>query len=1542
MDAKATLSQYRSRLIDLSLRNKLVNYRPGRSSAVAIVDEVPRVVTERLLVDGTSFGFLPRPGENAAEGGEEHRRVATEELAPAQTDRMLQTTLTDRELARTLYNLYLKSRTSLEEQGAVTLFLAVGMLRWFESPESGEEHLAPILLLPVELARDGVGRAFALTAAHEEPQVNPSLLRKLAVDFGVEPDLPPIDDGIDPDAILDALKPVLPDPRWRVLSDMHLSLFSFSKYLMYRDIEDQADVLLANPLVSRLSGAAVEESRDAPPPEPAELDDLRPPSEVHQILDADSSQQVAIETVRRGSDLVLEGPPGTGKSQTISNLIAESLADGRTVLFVSEKMAALDVVKRRLDAAGLGDYVLELHSRHTRKRDVVTELKRCLERERVQSAPPAEELGRLVEAREMLSAYVDALHEPFGRGGLTPFQVHGTLARLADAKDVLAGLERPEDATSSERHARRRALEDLARARAAVAPRAEHPFRISRLTDVPRALEIELRRDLEELETRARALADLARGEAEVLGLPAPADAADAERIDAILAHLAASPRPEPAWLRDADWPGYAAEGRSLAAKLARYREGRAALDRVWTDGLYEIALEEIVERRRRHGTGLGRFFRPSWWRDGKLLGSVRRPGASRAPAEEIDDLERAITVRDLGAEIDRASARAGAAFGRFFAGRDTDADALDALAKWAARLRELLPGEAAPRPLAETAANPSAAAPRAKALADAIAASKETADRIRGRLRAEEPPPAGLEDRPAFARAALDRFEEIHAWSAWRRALGVARDAGLAGYLETADREGIGTDELADVFEKAFAGAWLDRARAERPVLRDFDPRRHEDAVRRFGDLDRRQLALAAARIRARLDRDLPASRSFSPDSDVGLLLREAAKKRRHLPLRQLLTRAESSVRRLKPCFMMSPLSIARFLPPGSEPFDLVVFDEASQICPEDAIGALARGRRAVVVGDSRQLPPTTFFAYDPDVEADAADDEVAPDLESILDLCVAQGFPRLRLRWHYRSRDESLIAFSNDHFYDGSLFTFPGPGSVDGLGVRLVHVAEGVYDRGGTRTNAPEAAAVARGIADHLLARPELSVGVVTFSEAQRRAVLDEVEKLAREDSELERRLAARADEPFFVKNLENVQGDERDVMFFSVGYGPDREGKVTMNFGPLNGDGGHRRLNVAITRARSMVRVYSSILPDEIDPERARGAGARLLRAYLEYAARGAAAGDDGPETGEEPASELEAALAADLEERGFTVAPRVGCSSRRIDLALARPDDPDRFLLGIECDGPGYRDAPTARDRDRLRTQVLSRLGWRIERVWAPDFLRARHGVVDRLHEIATAEPPPPEEAPAPEPTDVDPPGVAVETEEPLTLPEVDPWRPTPPSKRRPRGAFSEKSAEVRKIALAVVAHEGPVHEEEVARRVADSFATRLTAKVRDAVYAALVDAVSKAEIVRDGEFLRLPEQRETVVRGAAPDGSTRAIEHVPPAEIAAAAFLVLEIDLRLPREALEKAVTRVLGYRRRTNGVSERIGGVLDDLLAAGRIVEDEGMLSPAPGEESPA
>ena len=568
-------------------------------------------------------------------------------------------------------------------------------------------------------------------------------------------------------------------------------------------------------------------------------------------------------------------------------------------------------------------------------------------------------------------------------------------------------------------------------------------------------------------------------------------------------------------------------------------------------------------------------------------------------------------------------------------------------------------------------------------------------------------------------------QIDELRDWTEWRAWGQRAQVEGWSDFVEALIAAGVGEDDVLSAFQRAYWNRRLERFYEEDPELaQDLRGGAFQRWVDEFRALDHRLVGTGADRVIRRREQSRT-THLATPGSEIDLLRREARKKRRHLPVRVLLSRIPNLLSELKPCLMMSPLTVSHFLSP-THTFDLVVFDEASQVPPQDAINCIYRGSQLVVAGDSRQLPPTPFFqvAELDEMAPDAEDAATEEDMESILDACDAL-LPSHSLRWHYRSKAEPLIAFSNRHIYDDGLVTFPSPERTSPrLGVGFIHVPDGVYDRGRTATNRREAQVVARRVMDHLLDGSGRSLGVIAFNTTQANAIAEELDLLKIQHEELEQHFRGDRLDAVFVKHLEAVQGDERDVIIFSVGYGRDQNGRFIANFGPLNKEGGQRRLNVAITRARERCEVVASVRAHDFQLADGASAGARMLRDYVAYAETGGVVGeaDATATTADEWPTPLEHLIGEAVERLGFVAEPNVGVGSFRVDIGIRTRDKPGKYLLGIECDGEGYAHTPTARDRERLRHEVLSWLGWgQIHRIWSLDWVRNRNGEIVRLSE-----------------------------------------------------------------------------------------------------------------------------------------------------------------------------------------------------------------------------
>ena len=833
----------------------------------------------------------------------------------------------------------------------------------------------------------------------------------------------------------------------------------------------------------------------------------------------------------------------------------------------------------------------------------------------------------------------------------------------------------------------------------------------------------------------------------------------------------------------------------------------------------------------------------------------------------------------------------------------------------------------------------------------------------------------------PEGAEGALERMQGrlgawqasrrlIQPWCLWRNVREQAMAQGLQVLVTRLETGAVPLSQVESHFKFSYCNWWLKKTIDNDAVLRGFSSADHARKIREFRDADARFQTLTEHYIVATLSGRIPSisGDAVGPDSELGRLRRELQKQRRQMPVRQLVHGMPTLLPKLKPCLLMSPLSVAQYLDAGYAPFDLVVFDEASQIPVWDAVGAIARGRQLVVVGDPKQLPPTSFFSKSSDPEGGGIGDEQVEDLESILDECLGAGMNRLSLQWHYRSRHESLITFSNINYYESSLVTFPSP-VTDDSAVRFERV-HGVYDRGGSRINRLEADAIVEGISAHYLAprKKHPTLGVVTFNQPQQLLIETLVDARRRSNPELDRAIAAHAQEPLFIKNLENVQGDERDVIFFSITYGPDAAGKTTMNFGPLNGEGGQRRLNVAISRAREAVVIYSSLVPEQIDLARVRAAGVRDLKHYLEFALKGyRALAAQSVRTGREPDSPFEVAVIRMLRNHGWEVHPQVGCSGYRIDLGVVDPRAPGRYLAGIECDGATYHSAATSRDRDRLRQHVLEGLGWHILRIWSTDWWLNPEGEIEKITQRLKAILDRPDEAQAgnavlasvqavaaPEMTaaegDATTPAAhelsgqqgseldgvvdetasasgALEIYRPATLPAGDPLL---------FHAVSASASLIEHLTLVIEA-EGPLTDANLFRKVARAWGlertgARVVERLRTLVPDRMVRTIETEAIFYWPAATDITSWERIRIADASDELSRRRIDEVCLEEISTLAHHVLSQAGSSSREAVARSVGRLLGMTRIPVDAQARTDEALDRLIALEIVVDIEGQV----------
>ncbi len=1855
------IERTRTELLDLSLRNPLLNYRPLRSRGVEVVDEIPSAVFDFLVHRARPMSFLARQDEDkqvsldssvlSIEGPSDELDQPEEDdggLAPRHTDSRLQTNESASQLQSRLLKTHHAVNTLIQEQGVNTLFIALGMAEWYASNASNLLRRAPLILVPVEINRSDVRGRFNIRYTGGELGANLSFMEKVKNDFGVN--IPGLhsDEDLDVNEYFDDVVDRIGElDRWSVdRESVVLGFFSFGKFLMYRDLDltTWPDGTGYGPRESSIIRALFGGGFSEPDPNIGEgdrLDDHLDPEHIHHVVDADSSQALAIFDVNQGRNLVIQGPPGTGKSQTIMNIIAEAIGNGRKVLFVSEKMAALEVVKNRLDGVGLGVACLELHSHKTTKRTVLDELKKTLDLGAPTVDGIEDDFAGLARLRSRLNAYAEAVNASVGETEVAPFVAYGELIRIRDKEHQSTPLPRVDIAdigkwTAADFKSKLRVVSEFQTRLARVGVPDQHLFWGSRLRMLlpngQAVLKERIDSTVESLETTAKSVSDLARtlglstpedlihtdillavalrvakapnirgvilsefeqpsqrevmkhlvdggtrwislhsvyddildprswdadvrkthntlstvGRkfqaffppefhlapnnpgisqdwidaalkslktltervhhlADAMGLSSPEDAAQVANLMHLSERAAKAPNIQgvdlPAfeqqsqrramerladagesWVRlhsqyddlldprawDADvrethgalstvgrrpWrllsPSYRRALRHLSelylvARPDSIKDQIATLDAIlqeqkrrrtferlspvakavlgtrwegkgsdwdavghiveWALVLYtdvdngvvsidsvkalrddinarqiEGLLEQVVEATGSHTErietlssmmvleikGGARLLSLSFAQQGDILNALGKENNDLAQAnvslsalfraEQPVGVERQIEVLDgileeqeLRRTLDSMSPVAKATLGPKWEGADSDWKAIRRIVEWALALftdvdNDVIPIDAA-RSLrddinTEVVGNLTnevrAAVDSHVNCLDALQAFLEmkNSKRFKDSARVSLTNPGGeqLEGMITLPFAAQGEIltdwsggiDGIHDLVGFNSAAHEAGEEGLGSLVEVGAEWSEAAHHLRSVFERAWYEHVLSRALKERSALSGFAGNIHEELIGQFCSMDELALDHNRARVAYSHWSQLP---KYDGGGQLRTLRRQFERKRGHLPVRQLMIQAGNAIQAIKPVFMMSPMSIATYLPPGSANFDLVVFDEASQVRPVDALGALMRADQSVVVGDSKQLPPTRFFDNVTQPDDDDDDDSVVADMESILGLFRAEGAPDRMLRWHYRSRHESLIAVSNREFYENGLVVFPSPDSSrESIGLKYHHLPDTQYDRGRSRTNRKEAAAVAAHVMEHSRLSPGLTLGVAAFSSAQREAIQDELERLRRQDLSCEVFFNDHPKEPFFVKNLENVQGDERDVIFISIGYGRDAGGQVAMNFGPLTAEGGERRLNVLITRAKRRCHVFTNLRAADIDLNRTSSRGVGALKTFLAYAETGVLE-DVAGESGREIDSPFQMAVATKLRSRGYDIHEEVATGGKFIDLAVVDPEQPGKYILGIECDGASYHSSRSARDRDRLREQHLRNLDWRLHRIWSTDWFHNPERELNRAVQAI-------EQAKAATPT----------------------ARPIE-NKNRPRidrvdGGVEASALTAQRYELAqphvdfgyyeiheapesllfgpiteIVRVESPVHVSDVRRRIADAVGVaRIGHRIKQNLNRAIAGAERSGMVVKKGGFLWSTKMNMPVVRDRQ-DVQGKRFETVPPEEIAQALRTVVKHSYGMDRIAAAVEAARLLGFKKVSKNTRKRALRVLENLIESGDLV----------------
>ena len=1573
-DISKKLMSSRKELLDIGLRNNLLNFQKTAKSLM-VVDELSEQVLNILYRQAKvmTFSALSESArKQLAKNIDEEESSASEEAllhelgeshwsgvmgdgeevgtAKRHVDTKLQTALSEERLFLQLLKIHSEANCYIEEQGVNTLFVALGFLYWYEADSTDKVRKAPLLLVPVQLERSGAKESFKLRYTDDDLVENLSLAAKLKIDFAL--DLPKyrIDEDMDaaeaPELATffhDVADTISKQRRWRVVeNEIALGFFSFGKFLMFKDLDPkiwpEEKQPRAHGVLARLLGDGFGDSRPLLAPE-VHLDTVISPGQVHFVKDADSSQTEAILESRAGANLVIQGPPGTGKSQTITNIIAEQIGQGKTVLFVAEKMAALEVVKRRLDECHLGDAVLELHSHKATKTSVLKELGRTLEQGQPIAKDGAEDLETLKQLQDTLNDYCKAVNASAGASGLPFIDVLGhylRLKRLNSAQQLLPFAPMCNWSLKDQLKHRNKVTE-LAMHLQGMGSPAQSPFFGSDRTHFS---PVEQHRATEQLAIAIDVVGKVTNAATSLsthLGLADPANLVDIDVVCRAAKRAAAAPRLEGLTLATNDWQ----IRRESISELIDAGKLMSQTYDTYCGQLIDAAWDQDLIGVRQHFATYGE----KWWRvlsgkyrsskfklQGFYKGSLPKHNSDvLALVDAVLDYQHRKNIYDQHAQI--GAALFGAQWNRL----NSDWEVLERLSAWVIQLHDDLGRGELPPGIMDFLlghADASGLGGATVTIEQHVSVLQGVLTELVGTLgfRAENKLASfnqrSLSELGQHLSEWQDKLPAMYQMARFNVLSKELTDTGLADVVNLA----LATSEpefLVHTFDLSWYAGLVEHAYATNPSLQQFDRVKHQHLIQRFRELDKASLGYAQISLAKRVWQRMP---NVNQPGEMAVLRNELNKKRRHLPIRQLMEQAGRAIQQIKPVFMMSPMSIANFLPPGRIEFDVVVFDEASQVKAVDAFGAILRGKQVIVVGDTRQMPPSDFFGRDVDL---GEEDNVTGDIESVLSMFKMAGAQERYLQWHYRSRHESLIAVSNVEFYESKLIVFPTSGAnPNATGLRFHHLPDALYDRGRTRTNKGEAKAVAATVIEHALATPNLSLGVVAFSVVQRDLIQIEVELLRQRHPETENFFISGGHESFFIKNLENVQGDERDVIFISIGYGRNESGRIAKEFGPVNREGGHRRLNVLITRAKLAMAVFCNFRADELELDAGTAHGVRALKHFLYYAETGKL--DLPHETGGDVDSPFEAEVITALRDLGYQVEPQVGNAGYYIDIGVKDPEYPGRYILAIECDGAAYHSSRSARDRDRLRQGVLEGLGWRFHRIWSTDWFRNPNQEINRAIEAI--------EQARKDCCDTKPllPSVGiVDHTAALSRAAASEQKPSLISAPYQRFMFphyigrgvalhDENLTQLAQYIKLIVEVEAPIHESEVTRRLMDGYGVsragnRIIINIQSAIRKGGADKLFHYH----QQFLYLDHQKLSQIRNrSAFTSADRNIEYVAPEEIDMAVLEIVRLGFSMPRSIAISEVLSALGFGRSTEKISAVVNHQIDSLLSRHHLALD--------------
>lgn len=1550
---RLTLQSWQERLIDVSKSNPLLALNRSRITKLEVDSPDLKLIAKTLIEDEGSIKlpFVQKKLKKKIKSEDEAEiEDAPDEYLLHEGDiNFIYSNLGD--LRRKTKKVFDNSRLTLSERGVNTLFLVIGSLEW-EDKLIGESQ-SPLIMIPCVFNYKGESKALELKMADEDITFNPALQYYLREREEIE--LSDIPEDFNPEKIESFLLKIEEQVKvnsWTVSRKAWLGIFHYETLAIYQDLKNldaQADSNTLIHALAHVGGEIIENlSLDG------DLDSLETPEQCpFPVVKLDSSQLRALTLAASGRNIVIHGPPGTGKSQTITAIIAHALGQQKKILFVSSKMAALNVVHDRLQALNLGQYCLEAHGVKSGKKKVVDELKKALEtNDDIKIAKTLEEdRGKLIENRKKLNKYVKYLHDTDNALGLSLFLAYGKYETLSKIKLIKAPMpskwENILNVSSQELERAFDILEEVSNNSQGFFNRDSNALRGMKLDRIDLVTIERLQAGLKKLILFSETVQSNIHGVCRLfpkLDMRIP-DLFSSVSLFKSLSTITELPR---GWQQKSP-EEYEAIIRDIIECRSLLMEKQGYLDTISSST--SKTPDVIIKISDNFKSTYPRWyhkFKLQYFKDKKActksLDKITEPSITLVmdlanKAKKLIEMETVLIPRILKFGFTSVQSISSIIQGLDKLNREYEIAKI--LKAW---IKETKVEIAATPEFSEIESNAFAT------IVDFLNLNKKDIDNIIADINSYWPEgfynKIKIEDTSSLEilKIAVSIQEnlnqsEVRAWQTTRRLIEKCIEQDLLPFLQNLNKQELVIAK--GIFEKRFYSLWIDAAIHSKPVLSEFSEKSQKDLIHKFKELDEKIRKLTLIDIiaePAKIARQVKsASSSFGDSNGVGILRKEMEKKKKLKPLRVLFNEIPQVLQALKPCFLMSPLSVSTFLKPGAFNFDMVIFDEASQLPTPNAVPSILRAKQVIVAGDSKQLPPTSFFRSNIVSDSTEWEEGQIDELESLLDDCKASvpAFQETHLRWHYRSRDERLINFSNHFFYDNHLITFPSPRiNSKSSGVILEYVSDGIWDKGGSTVNRKEARRVAKLIIEHFKNEPDKSLGVVAFNFPQTEAIEAALEQELLNNTDLRPLIYDEKNEPFFIKSLENIQGDERDVIIISVGYGKDQNGRMTLNFGPIGKEGGWRRLNVVVTRAKWKTVLVTSIKSTELKGINPENKGAMSLKNYIQYAESGFMNQNiEAPNITLEETNDFEDSVRKELELVGFKVDAQVGVGSFRIDLAVRNPKENGNYAIGIECDGATYHSSLSARDRDILRQEILQDMGWKIYRVWSTEWFRNREASVKLLIENVSRTINN-KETSFSSPVNIDIINNQTISYEGNLLPQ-----------HKNVGVLYEKSIiscdrdtimnpiyrnYFARIITSVVLDEGPIHIDLLMERIKElSGVNRIGANIQKNFDSALRIALIEGRIEKnkeDKEFIYETGKQYSSFRLPG-NNVLRRLNQISAIEIKNALIFLIQEQFGLAYDNLEQSVKLLFGLKRVDPEESDRIKDLVDEMIANGQVVK---------------